>query len=275
MEKGARFDPRAEVGFLVGYESATIFRIWIPRRHKVISVRDVTFDETRSYDPRVDSPQVILEQALVEYPVIEFEEVQEDVEDTIVVEVLEEEQEQEIPESDDTTEDRTTQEKGLEVQEPQHGLLTPGGTPDPDSTTPDPTTHGGSYREIGLDLDPQNIIHSTRERRAPTRRDVYRTSLNTPFSAFSVIQKKRRLTRKELPDPPKYWADLSGHPYEADFRAVTKREYEKLRTKGTFKYIPRKEAEAKKAFIIPTMWVFTYKFDANNYLEKFKARIVV
>jgi hypothetical protein len=91
MEKGARFDPRAEVGFLVRYESATIFRIWIPRRHKVISVRDVTFDETRSYDPRVDSPQVILEQALVEYPVIEFEEVQEDVEDTIVVEVLEEE----------------------------------------------------------------------------------------------------------------------------------------------------------------------------------------
>ena len=83
------------------------------------------------------------------------------------------------------------------------------------------------------------------------------------------------MTRKELPDPPKYWAELTGHPYEADFRAATKREYEKLRTKGTFQYIRRQVVEAKKAFIIPTMWVFTYKFDTDNYLEKFKIQIIV
>jgi hypothetical protein len=40
-----RFDPRAWIGYLVGYNSTNIYRVWLPRTNKVIIVRDVIFNE--------------------------------------------------------------------------------------------------------------------------------------------------------------------------------------------------------------------------------------
>jgi hypothetical protein len=36
-----KLDPRAHIGYLVGYDSTNIFRVWIPHQGKVISTRDV------------------------------------------------------------------------------------------------------------------------------------------------------------------------------------------------------------------------------------------
>ena len=43
--KKQKLDAKAHIGYLVGYESTNIFRIWIPHKKKVISTRDVIFDE--------------------------------------------------------------------------------------------------------------------------------------------------------------------------------------------------------------------------------------
>ena len=43
--------PRAQIGYLVGYDAHNIWRIWIPKDKKVIRARDCQFDETRQYDP--------------------------------------------------------------------------------------------------------------------------------------------------------------------------------------------------------------------------------
>ena len=40
-----RLDPKAWIGYLVGYRSTNIWRVWIPSLSKVISIRDVVFDE--------------------------------------------------------------------------------------------------------------------------------------------------------------------------------------------------------------------------------------
>jgi len=45
-----KLDPRAHIGYLVGYNSSNIFRIWIPHKGKVISTRDVIFDEDTVFD---------------------------------------------------------------------------------------------------------------------------------------------------------------------------------------------------------------------------------
>ncbi|RYP07632.1 hypothetical protein DL766_010211 [Monosporascus sp. MC13-8B] len=44
-----KMDPRAYIGYLVGYVASNIYRVWIPSQQRVITVRDVTFDETKKY----------------------------------------------------------------------------------------------------------------------------------------------------------------------------------------------------------------------------------
>ena len=43
--KRRKLGAKAHIGFLVGYESTNIYRVWIPHKRKVVSVRDVIFDE--------------------------------------------------------------------------------------------------------------------------------------------------------------------------------------------------------------------------------------
>ena len=40
-----KLDPKAHIGFLVGYESTNIYRVWVPHKKKVVSVRNVIFNE--------------------------------------------------------------------------------------------------------------------------------------------------------------------------------------------------------------------------------------
>jgi len=41
----SKLDPRAYIGYLVGYNSTNIYRIWIPYKGIVISTRDVIFNK--------------------------------------------------------------------------------------------------------------------------------------------------------------------------------------------------------------------------------------
>ena len=44
--------PRAHIGYLMGYDSTNIFRIWMPTEQKIIWTRDVRFDEKSRYNPK-------------------------------------------------------------------------------------------------------------------------------------------------------------------------------------------------------------------------------
>jgi hypothetical protein len=52
LSKLRKLDPRADVGYLVGYDSTNIYRIWIPHQGRVISTRDVIFDESKFFNGR-------------------------------------------------------------------------------------------------------------------------------------------------------------------------------------------------------------------------------
>lgn len=45
-----KLKPNAWIGYLIGYESTNIYRIWNPKANKVIRTRDVTFDEDNLFD---------------------------------------------------------------------------------------------------------------------------------------------------------------------------------------------------------------------------------
>jgi hypothetical protein len=44
-KRSRKLDPKAWIGYLVGYNSTNIYRIWVPLLNKVISTRDVIFNE--------------------------------------------------------------------------------------------------------------------------------------------------------------------------------------------------------------------------------------
>ena len=62
-----RMQPRVNIGWLVGYTSTNIYRIWIPKQKRVVSMRDVLFDEGRVFTPDFDPFPNDDRQALEEY----------------------------------------------------------------------------------------------------------------------------------------------------------------------------------------------------------------
>ena len=41
-----KLNPRAHIGYLVGYDSTNIYWVWIPHKGIVISMRDIIFNES-------------------------------------------------------------------------------------------------------------------------------------------------------------------------------------------------------------------------------------
>jgi len=46
----SKLDLRAHIGYLVGYNSTNIYRIWIPYKGIVISTRDIIFNKKTFFD---------------------------------------------------------------------------------------------------------------------------------------------------------------------------------------------------------------------------------
>jgi len=65
---------------------------------------------------------------------------------------------------------------------------------------------------------------------------------------------------------------MLNHDYREGFIAVAKLEYGHLHDRGSFVRVPESKVVG---FVILTKWVFTYKFDKEGYLLKYKARLVV
>jgi hypothetical protein len=126
--------------------------------------------------------------------------------------------------------------------------------------------------EIRSDILPDHIVDGTRSRK---RKEAYATLLQQPhlneaiYAAFMTGTK--RTHRDDLPPPPKNWKDLQKHPHRTGFEAALRKEYQAIEDRGTFVIEPRPHRHQ----VLPLIWVFTYKFDTDGYLTKYKARLCV
>ncbi|KJZ72743.1 hypothetical protein HIM_07935 [Hirsutella minnesotensis 3608] len=50
-----KLDPRAWIGYLIGYTSSNVYRVWIPSLNRIISTRDVIFDEDQVFDGTLET----------------------------------------------------------------------------------------------------------------------------------------------------------------------------------------------------------------------------
>jgi len=61
VPKLKKLDPRAQIGYLIGYQSTNLWRIWDPRTESIKVMRDVTFNESSLYEPDQPPRQALLE----------------------------------------------------------------------------------------------------------------------------------------------------------------------------------------------------------------------
>src|SRR5436305_7634821 len=66
---------------------------------------------------------------------------------------------------------------------------------------------------------------------------------------------------------------MQKHLYTKEFKKAVDKEFNTLLNKGTFEYFDKSKVDKQEPLLL--MWVFTYKFDQNGYLIKYKARLVV
>ena len=65
---------------------------------------------------------------------------------------------------------------------------------------------------------------------------------------------------------------MMKHSHREGFLAAAHTEFQGLQKKGTFSEIERTSTKVPS---LPLLWVFTYKFDTDGFLTKYKARICV
>src|SRR3982074_1841882 len=82
---------------------------------------------------------------------------------------------------------------------------------------------------------------------------------------------KPRLHRSNLPPPPQNWKQLEKHEHMEGFKAAIEKEIRDLENYETWEVVETPISQKP----LPLKWVFTYKFNTDGYLEKYKARIYV
>jgi hypothetical protein len=76
-----------------------------------------------------------------------------------------------------------------------------------------------------------------------------------------------------LSPPPAHWRAMLRHSHAERFRKAAQIEYDAIENRDIWQIVDRSKDENQQ--IISLKWVFTYKTDSNDYLIKYKARIVI
>ena len=298
-EQYHKLGPRAKIGYLVGYQSTNIYRIWIPQDEEVRPEKDVIFDENTFFDPKELKESIPEEITTMEIPTLSTTLpgglILEDFENEGVINTLPEIADSREPDSQLPLDNVTLESETIPSSHTAPSLLTPtsmrspqlpSGTLSSDSSATDqlipelPHIVTGPSREIRGNVEGSNIIDGPRTRKPSRRKEAYAAALSTSPEEFYAFREAYavgarhqdpHLHRDQLPRPPRNWYELQRHPEHEGFARAAEKEYKALKEKGTFQVVPKQDG----SFIIPLTWVFDYKFDHNGYLVRYKARICV
>jgi hypothetical protein len=146
--------------------------------------------------------------------------------------------------------------------------------------------HNNAPRRRDPDLSQENIITGRRRRQAHfieasplSKYYAFAAMIRQSHKATSLASELRmkhdptRIHRDALPPPPRHWNELKHHPHGKQFTAAAYTEFNDCWNKGTFARPDITVSYIDEAG--PLMWVFTYKFNEDGYLLKYKARLVV
>lgn len=127
---------------------------------------------------------------------------------------------------------------------------------------------------VSPELDERNIIGAGRTRSQVKKAAIFAQQYHLSFSAaYSSSKKvKSEWSRDVLPQAPKGWQQMLRHKFSAEFQRAAEKEYSTLEQKETWIQVD-KSSVPEDSIIIPLIWIFSYKFDSEGILTKFKARL--
>jgi hypothetical protein len=270
-----KLDPKAWIGYLVGYRSSNIYRIWIPSTGRVISTRDVVFDEETVFD---GSEKEIMDN-LMHSTTTQIAEWMQSIE---LPEPTHEPPEEQTFYEDEPSSDWPTQSDRQSKQHNQQtqGLLTPPETPPPVAL----------LTQLMVDMKMEDQFSSTKNQptsktipwkaafMAGTQAGVVGTYNN---KAIDKAELQRRLAtgikvhRKDLPELPTSFTRLDNNQMEKQWREAQQVHLQSHHTLYSWKETPAKPVKQSGQQILDCMWVYTYKLDKHNQFIKCKARLVV
>ncbi|KAL6152339.1 hypothetical protein ACJQWK_04811 [Exserohilum turcicum] len=268
-----RLDPKAWIGYLVGYQASTIYRIWIPSLAKVISTRDVIFDENTIFDGKVeDLMDSLMHSTLSEIAAyVRTIELPPLIPDT-GTESFHEDDTINTTEEINESEDPPGYYMGRKIQE---HYPTPPATPPPVAllaqlmsgtaeTTPEiqssKTVPWAAAFMAGTEAGNIGDHNGSAIDKAQLRR---------------LLAKGVKIYQSQLPEPPTARSNLDEHPMGELFKEAQRAHLDSHKITNSWVEVPYKAVKAGGHQILDCMWVFTYKFNQENQFLKCKARLVV
>jgi len=267
-----RLDPKAWIGYLVGYQSTNIYRIWIPSMGKVISTRDVVFNEEAIFNGKTeDLMDNLMHNTLEEIA-------------TWVKTVELPGTQSQQPETESFYEDDTTQEETPRKRQSRYyqgrKVIEAYPTPPP---TPPPVAF----------LVQEEVVNDSKSNLSNQA-----TSMTVPWAAafmagteaghigqyegkpIDKAQLKRLIAkgikphRNQLPSLPTAHSKLEEHPLYEMFKEAERAHLESHKQMKSWIEIPAAPVKRTGHQILDCMWVYTYKLDKHHRLNKCKARLV-
>jgi len=287
-ERHHKLAPRAKIGYLVGYQSTNIYRIWFPQQEEVRPEKNVAFNEAAFFDPQEfgepEEEDIIVTMEIPTLPTTPpggfiSEDLEEDwgIRDSADPEAL-----PSPPPPPPPPPSSSEPQKALPaLPAPAPGLPTPRATESPvpapaAEPAPEPAVGPSApSREIRGDVGDANIIEGRRARK-PTEKASQSQAAIAFQQAFSTgaFHQDPQLHRDRLPPPPRFWHGLLRHPHREGFIKAAQTEFQALGRKETFEIVEKSHVAAASG-VLPLTLIFEYKLDHNGYLARYKAQICV
>lgn len=220
IPNGHKLDPRAAIGWLVGYEASNIWRIWVSELQRVIRARDVIFDETIQFHPFTASLGADVRQVA-------------HIADAIHIPPRKTRIAHETPPIAYFDDDPRAS------VAPVHLSSSPAGPPvAPSLPLEVPTQLPTPSPEPSLSPEPRRPAGPSQAAHLALGGTQY-TDFAYVFSAFADATDGPRPHQSDIPPPPRSWKELAIHPYGPNFRHAADEEYQKITTRGTWESVSR------------------------------------
>lgn len=304
-----RLKPKAWIGYLVGYDSTNIYRIWNPTLNKVFRTRDVIFNEDVVYGGKTEPSEISVAQLRDLVNTVTEPDPVPQPEDSqgfqIVIPAFEGDMDEYDPieEEDEPTNEQETEEapdEDLEheltkaFENPEDYYPTPEASPpaalmaatisQPEHDEPqlfDPSPKFEPWKAsfyAGTQVQPSKTMaqrlpkKGRRVRTIPQEKQVNKAKIRR---LLAQPDGWRRIHRRELPPEPRTHEDLDIHLLGDEFRKAEQDHLKSHIPMNSWTEISKFDPEVKGHQILDCMWVYVYKFDKHGRLAKCKARLVV